>query len=82
MEPIITYDPKTEETLVSMGETLTEQTGVDLTYGKYNASQGQNSNSYAYYIFIIITNYGNEPINASVSNASAFVNTFSLHSNQ
>lgn len=80
LEPIITYDPNTEETLVSMGETLTEQTGVDLTYGKYNASQGQNSNSYAYYIFITITNYGNEPINASVSNASAFVNTFSLHS--
>ena len=62
------------------GETLTKQSGVDLTYGKYNSAQGQNSNSYAYYLLITITNYGNQPIHASVSNASTFVNTFSLHS--
>ncbi len=80
LTPIITYDPDTEQALEKLGETLTKQSGVDLTYGKYNSAQGQKSNSYAYYIFITITNYGNDLIHASVSNASTFVNTFSLHS--
>lgn len=80
LTPIITYDPDTEQALEKLGETLTKQSGVDLTYGKYNSEQGQNSNSYAYYLLVTITNYGNQPIHASVSNASTFVNTFSLHS--
>ncbi len=80
LTPIITYDPDTEQALEKLGETLTKQSGVDLTYGKYNFAQGQNSNSYAYYLLVTITNYGNQPIHASVSNASTFVNTFSLHS--
>ena len=80
LTPIITYDPDTEQALEKLGETLTKQSGVDLTYGKYNSAQGQNSNSYAYYLLVTITNYGNQPIHASVSNASTFVNTFSLHS--
>ncbi len=72
-DSISSYDPQTGE-VESPGKDWTEPSydGLNFTYGTPSA---EDSNAYAFYIVLDITNYGSETINAQITAPSSLENT-------
>ena len=77
-EIVETYDPETG-IIENVNQSYNVTQNINLEYERYDSSLGTNSNSFTYYLVVTITNYGAEPIHATISDQSSTTNTYSTH---